>query len=80
VTQPEQSLALLEEKMAKLAVARPEVIVTANPGCHLQLKSGAADHLPAVEVLHVAELLERAYRGGNSRPTATADARTGATR
>lgn len=80
VTQPEQSVALLEEKMAKLEVARPDVIVTANPGCHLQLKSGAADHLPKVEVLHVAELLERAYRGGNSPPTAEEGARSGALR
>jgi glycolate oxidase iron-sulfur subunit len=80
VTQPEQSLALLEDKMAKLALARPDVIVTANPGCHLQLKSGAAGHLPAVEVLHVAELLERAYRGANSRPTAAAAGRSGAAR
>jgi glycolate dehydrogenase iron-sulfur subunit len=92
VTQPEQSVALLEEKMARLAVARPDVIVTANPGCHLQLKSGAAGHLPEVEVLHVAELLERAYRGtdpaaspdatrgGNSSPTAADGARSGAGR
>jgi glycolate oxidase iron-sulfur subunit len=80
VTQPEQSVALLEDKMAKLAVVRPDVIVTANPGCHLQLKSGAADHLPAVEVLHVAELLERAYRGANSRPTAADGGRSGAAR
>jgi len=62
VTQPEQSLALLDQKMRHLAAARPDVIVTANPGCHLQLRSGAARHLPGVEVLHVAELLERAYR------------------
>ncbi len=64
VTQPEQSAALLEQKMEKLAAVKPDVIVTANPGCHLQLKSGAANHLDGVEVLHVAELLERAYRAG----------------
>jgi glycolate oxidase iron-sulfur subunit len=62
VTQPEQSLALLDEKMANLVAAKPDVIVTANPGCHLQLKAGAAAHLPTAEVLHVAELLARSYR------------------
>ena len=62
VTQPELSHALLEQKMHCLDAAKPDVVVTANPGCHLQLKSGAAERLPQVEVLHVAELLERAYR------------------
>jgi glycolate oxidase iron-sulfur subunit len=69
VTQPEQSVALLDAKMEQLALARPDVIVTANPGCHLQLKSGAADRMAAVEVLHVAELLARAYAAGNPLPT-----------
>jgi len=62
VTQPAQSLALLDQKMAQLAGAKPDVVVTANPGCHLQLKSGAEAAMPGVEVLHVAELLERSYR------------------
>ena len=67
VTEPEQSLALLDQKMANLATAKPDVIVTANPGCHLQLKSGASAHLPRAEVLHVAELLERSYRNAPAR-------------
>ena len=66
VTQPEQSLALLAQKMEQVATAKPDVIVTANPGCHLQLKSGAAEALPATEVLHVAELLERSYRAAGA--------------
>jgi glycolate oxidase iron-sulfur subunit len=66
VTEPEQSLALLESKMEKLGAAQPDVVVTANPGCQLQLKSGAAEHLPKVEVMHVAELLERAYRAASA--------------
>jgi glycolate oxidase iron-sulfur subunit len=52
--------------MGQLAVAAPDVVVTANPGCHVQLQAGAARHLPQVEVLHVAELLARAYRAGRS--------------
>jgi glycolate oxidase iron-sulfur subunit len=70
VTQPEQSLALLDQKMAQLAGAKPDVVVTANPGCHLQLKSGAAAAMPGVEVLHVAELLERSYRAAAAPPKA----------
>lgn len=62
VTEPEKSRALLTQKMDQVGAAKPDVIVTANPGCHLQLKSGAAEALPGTEVLHVAELLERSYR------------------
>jgi glycolate oxidase iron-sulfur subunit len=80
VTQPEQSVALLDAKMEQLAAARPDVIVTANPGCHLQLMSGAADRLPQVEVLHVAELLARAYAAGNPLPTAGATSGSAALR
>lgn len=64
VTQPEQSLQLLGQKMEQLKGAAPDLIVTANPGCHLQLRSGASETMPGVEVLHVAELLERSYRAG----------------
>jgi Fe-S oxidoreductase len=56
------------------------VIVTANPGCHLQLMSGAAGRMPAVEVLHVAELLARAYAAGNPLPTAGATSGSAALR
>ena len=35
-------------------------MVTANPGCMLQLRAGAAIHGTSHEVLHVIELLDRA--------------------
>jgi len=79
VTEPRQSVALLDAKMEQLAAARPDVIVTANPGCHLQLMSGAAGKMPAVEVLHVAELLARAYET-TALPTAAARPDSGASR
>jgi glycolate oxidase iron-sulfur subunit len=60
VTQTEASMALLEEKMRHAAATKADVIVTANPGCILQLRAGAAIHRTGQEVLHVVELLERA--------------------
>jgi glycolate oxidase iron-sulfur subunit len=39
---------------------KAQVIVTANPGCILQLRAGAAIHGTGQEVLHVIELLDRA--------------------
>ena len=60
VTQPAASAALLEEKMRYAASTGADTIVTANPGCILQLRAGAELHRTAQEVLHVVELLDRA--------------------
>jgi glycolate oxidase iron-sulfur subunit len=36
-----------------------QAIVTANPGCMLQLRAGAEIHATGQEVMHVVELLDR---------------------
>ena len=61
LTEPEQSVQLLEEKVKAVAAADVELLVTANPGCQLHLKSGAREWYSRAEVLHLAELLDRAY-------------------
>jgi glycolate oxidase iron-sulfur subunit len=60
VTQTQASLELLAEKMRCAASTRAQVIVTANPGCLLQLRAGAVLHRTGQEVLHVVELVARA--------------------
>jgi glycolate oxidase iron-sulfur subunit len=60
VLEPETSLALLEEKMQYARATRAQAIITANPGCILQLRAGATIHGTGQEVLHVVELLDRA--------------------
>ena len=60
VTQTEASLALLSQKMESVRQTEAQAIVTANPGCILQLRAGAAIHGTGQEVLHVVELLDRA--------------------
>ena len=60
VTQTETSLELLAEKMQDARETRAKMIVTANPGCMLQLRAGAEIHGTEQEVLHVVELLDRA--------------------
>ena len=61
VTQPEASMTLLEEKMKHARSTGAQAIVTANPGCILQLRAGADIHGTGQEVLHVVELLARAF-------------------
>jgi glycolate oxidase iron-sulfur subunit len=60
VTQTKTSLELLAQKMESAQQTKAQVIVTANPGCILQLRAGAAIHHTGQEILHVVELLERA--------------------
>ena len=64
VTETEASLELLARKMASAGQTQTQAIVTANPGCILQLRAGAAIHGTKQEVLHVVELLDRAIRQG----------------
>ena len=60
VTETEASLELLAIKMDLAREAKADAIVTANPGCILQLRAGTAIHKTNQEVLHVVELLDRA--------------------
>lgn len=69
VTQTRTSLELLAEKMLCAAETGAETIVTANPGCLLQLRAGSEFHKTGQEVLHVIELLDRAMNATSARDT-----------
>jgi len=60
VTETQTSLAILAEKMKHARATSAPVIVTANPGCLLQMRAGAEIHSTGQEVVHVMELLDRA--------------------
>jgi glycolate oxidase iron-sulfur subunit len=46
--------------MENVRATKAQAIVTANPGCILQLRAGAQIHGTGQEVMHVVELLDRA--------------------
>lgn len=56
------SMQILETKMGHVNSSGADVIVTANPGCMLQLRAGAALHGRGQRVAHVVEILDEAYR------------------
>ncbi|HEU5410347.1 MAG TPA: (Fe-S)-binding protein [Candidatus Acidoferrales bacterium] len=60
VTETAASMQILAEKMHHAKSTAAPVIVTANPGCILQLRAGAKLHKTNQQVLHVVELLDRA--------------------
>lgn len=62
LTQPEMASRLLARKMEDLLSVDPALIVTANPGCMLQLEMGVRQSGRDVEVLHIIEVLDRAMQ------------------
>lgn len=62
LTQPETSRRLLDQKMDDVTSTGCQVIATANPGCMLQLDLGVRLRDSSQEVVHVVELLDRAYQ------------------
>ena len=59
------SMSLLEDKMRMIESTRADTIVTANPGCMLQLQAGARRSVRPLPVLHVVELLDMAYQSAD---------------
>jgi glycolate oxidase iron-sulfur subunit len=52
---------VLDTKMKYVKAANAEWIVTANPGCLLQLRHGVKKYGTGQQVMHVVEVLDRAY-------------------
>ncbi|HEX2438834.1 MAG TPA: heterodisulfide reductase-related iron-sulfur binding cluster [Methylomirabilota bacterium] len=70
LTQPEMADRLLRRKVRNVASTGAEAVVTANPGCILQIQAGLRAQGQERPVLHLVELLDRAYGGpGASRPS-----------
>jgi glycolate oxidase iron-sulfur subunit len=61
LTEPAMARQLLERKLRHVLATGAEAVVTANPGCILQLAAGLRRAPRPVEVLHVVEVLDRAY-------------------
>jgi glycolate dehydrogenase iron-sulfur subunit len=62
LSEPEMSESLLADKIGKAQATEAEILVTANPGCHMQLGAGARRFNADCRVEHVVELLDESYR------------------
>jgi glycolate oxidase iron-sulfur subunit len=60
--QPQFSAAILEAKIDEIRATGASVVVTSNPGCMLQLEAGLRRAGLEVEVRHLVEVLDWAYR------------------
>ena len=63
VVHNEMSMQILASKMKSVNATDAGIIATANPGCMLQLEAGVRLHGTHQKVMHVVELLDRAYGG-----------------
>ena len=56
------SMQILKEKLQNIKTTGAEMVVSANPGCILQIEAGCRSAGYALPVVHVVDLLDQAYR------------------
>jgi glycolate oxidase iron-sulfur subunit len=61
LTQPEMADRLLRRKVGHVVGTGAAAVVTANPGCILQIQQGLREAGSSIEVLHLVDVLDRAY-------------------
>ena len=66
--QPEMSRQLLARKLDNALSTKAELIVSANPGCMLQVSAGLKARGVDLPVVHLIELLDRAYQAKDVAP------------
>jgi glycolate oxidase iron-sulfur subunit len=63
LVQGEMAAELGHRKASHISQAEPDVVVTTNPGCILQIQAAARRRGDRYQVLHLVELLDAALRG-----------------
>ncbi len=66
VTNYEMSMKILDRKMNNLEKINADILLTANPGCLLQLRWGTMDRNLDMKVMHVTELLSKSLENSKS--------------
>ena len=69
LTETEMSMELLERKMDAVMETGADILVTANPGCQIQLAWGVRRRKIEMEVLHLAQFLDRIFSNEPGYPT-----------
>ena len=67
VTQPELAARLGHRKAEHVVRSGAEIVVTANPGCQMQIAAALRDAGSPVAVVHLMDLLDRAYASADRR-------------
>ncbi len=62
LTNTELSLKILEPKLDYIAETKADILVSGNPGCIMQIRSGLRRKGISTQVMHIIDLLDMAYR------------------
>ena len=73
LTQPEMAQRLQARKVANVRATGAEAVVTANPGCIIQIAQGLTAEGAPIQVVHLAELLDEAYGSAPHPPLPTGE-------
>jgi glycolate oxidase iron-sulfur subunit len=60
LVEPEMATALGQRKAAHITDAQPDIVVTSNPGCLLQMRAAMRTAARRPEIIHLIELVDRA--------------------
>jgi len=63
IEQPEEATTLLERKMDILKQVHPDIVVTGNAGCLMQLQKGVREKGDGPEVLHIIQFIDKLLNG-----------------
>jgi glycolate oxidase iron-sulfur subunit len=63
VTQPEMAGNLRARKLANIHSTNADIVVTANPGCHMHLRAGLHEVGSSAGIIHIVDLLDASLRG-----------------
>ena len=63
LVQPEMAAELGRRKVERIADATPDLVVTSNPGCIVQIGAHARAAGHGFPVLHIIEVIDRSIRG-----------------
>lgn len=63
LTEPEMSERLAQRKLANILATKPQVLITANAGCSLQIQASIKRAGHKIWVAHPMDLLDLSYRG-----------------
>jgi Fe-S oxidoreductase len=64
ITQPELSRRFMADKAESAAATGADIVVSANPGCMIQLQAGLRQRGCSAAVKHIIEVLDEAYGAG----------------
>jgi glycolate oxidase iron-sulfur subunit len=67
LTQPGLSRRFMADKAQAAAETGAELVVSANPGCIIQLQAGLRQRGTTAAVKHIVEVLDEAYQQGEER-------------